>query len=433
MIKIAVFASGSGTNAENVASYFAAGEKARVTLILSNRPDAPVLERARRLGIGTEIFDRDTFYNSDRVVERLRREGIGYIVLAGFLWLVPDNLLGAYGGRILNVHPSLLPRHGGKGMYGDRVHRAVVESGDRETGITIHRVNEHYDSGDIVARYRTEVEPGDTPERVAEKVHALEYRYYPLVIEAEIDKLNVCDMKRKPSMRLLLISNSTNAGEAYLEYPKRQIADFLGGVRQVAFVPYAAVTFSSDDYLTKVQARFSELGIDVRSVHRESDPVRMLSQAEAIVVGGGNTFALVKAMQEQGLLRVIRERVPEGVPYVGWSAGSNVACPTICTTNDMPIVEPATFTAAGLVPFQINPHYTDAHPDGHAGETREQRLLEYVEANPCMTVAGLREGCVLRVENGRIELIGERPMRIFRKGQAPYEVRPGDDLNFLLD
>lgn len=111
-------------------------------------------------------------------------------------------------------------------MYGDRVHRAVVESGDRETGITIHRVNEHYDSGDIVARYRTEVEPGDTPERVAEKVHALEYRYYPLVIEAEIDKLNVCDMKRKPSMRLLLISNSTNAGEAYLEYPKRQIGRF---------------------------------------------------------------------------------------------------------------------------------------------------------------------------------------------------------------
>ena len=99
----------------------------------------------------------------------------------------------------------------------------------------------------------------------------------------------------------------------------------------------------------------------------------------------------------------------------------------------MPSVEPATFTAAGLVPFQINPHYTDAHPDGHAGETREQRLLEYVEANPCMTVAGLREGCILRVEDGRIELIGERPMRIFRKGLAPYEVRPGDDLNFLLD
>ena len=234
-------------------------------------------------------------------------------------------------------------------------------------------------------------------------------------------------------MRLLLISNSTNAGEAYLAYPMPRIGEFLCGVREVAFVPYAAVTFSYADYERRVQARFSELGIRVRSVHRAADPAAMIRRAEAICVGGGNTFALAKKMQEQGLMRAIRNRVKAGVPYVGWSAGSNVACPAISTTNDMPIVEPATFTAAGLVPFQINPHYTDAHPDGHAGETREQRLLEYVEANPCMTVAGLREGCVLRVENGRIELIGERPMRIFRKGQAPYEVRPGDDLNFLLD
>lgn len=234
-------------------------------------------------------------------------------------------------------------------------------------------------------------------------------------------------------MRLLLISNSTNAGEAYLAYPMPRIGEFLRGVREVAFVPYAAVTFSYADYERRVQARFSEFGIRVRSVHRAADPAAMIRRAEAICVGGGNTFALAKKMQEQGLMRAIRNRVKAGVPYVGWSAGSNVACPAISTTNDMPIVEPATFTAAGLVPFQINPHYTDAHPDGHAGETREQRLLEYVEANPCMTVAGLREGCVLRVENGRIELIGERPMRIFRKGQAPYEVRPGDDLNFLLD
>ena len=234
-------------------------------------------------------------------------------------------------------------------------------------------------------------------------------------------------------MRLLLISNSTNAGEGFLEYPVGQIREFLGPVREVLFIPYAAVTFSYDDYQSKVQARFSELGVEVRSVHRESNPARAVRAAEAVVVGGGNTFALIRAMQQQGLVQAIRERAFDGMPYIGWSAGSNVACPTICTTNDMPIVEPATFTAAGLVPFQINPHYTDAHPDGHAGETREQRLLEYVEANPCMTVAGLREGCVLRVENGRIELIGERPMQIFRKGQAPYEVRPGDDLNFLLD
>ena len=432
MIKIAVFASGSGTNAENVASYFAAGEKARVTLILSNRPDAPVLERARRLGIGTEIFDRDTFYNSDRVVERLRREGIGYIVLAGFLWLVPDNLLGAYGGRILNVHPSLLPRHGGKGMYGDRVHRAVVESGDRETGITIHRVNEHYDSGDIVARYRTEVEPGDTPERVAEKVHALEYRYYPLVIEAEIDKLNVCDMKRKPSMRLLLISNSTNAGEEYLRYPLPEIGRFLDGVREIVFVPYAAVTFSYADYEKKVQARFAELGIRVRSVHRAKDPAALVRGAEAICVGGGNTFALAKKMQQQGLMTAILRKIKAGTPYVGWSAGSNVCCPTISTTNDMPIVEPESFKAIGAVKFQINPHYLDANPAGHAGETREQRILEYIEANPRRWVAGLREGCMLRCEDGKLELIGRRPMRMFRKGVETFEVEPGGDLSFLL-
>ena len=432
MIKIAVFASGSGTNAENVASYFAAGEKARVTLILSNRPDAPVLERARRLGIGTEIFDRDTFYNSDRVVERLRREGIGYIVLAGFLWLVPDNLLGAYGGRILNVHPSLLPRHGGKGMYGDRVHRAVVESGDRETGITIHRVNEHYDSGDIVARYRTEVEPGDTPERVAEKVHALEYRYYPLVIEAEIDKLNVCDMKRKPSMRLLLISNSTNAGEEYLRYPLPEIGRFLDGVREIVFVPYAAVTFSYADYEKKVQARFAELGIRVRSVHRAKDPAALVREAEAICVGGGNTFALAKKMQQQGLMTAILRKIKAGTPYVGWSAGSNVCCPTISTTNDMPIVEPESFKAIGAVKFQINPHYLDANPAGHAGETREQRILEYIEANPRRWVAGLREGCMLRCEDGKLELIGRRPMRMSRKGVETFEVEPGGDLSFLL-
>lgn len=233
-------------------------------------------------------------------------------------------------------------------------------------------------------------------------------------------------------MRLLLISNSTNAGEGYLEYPKNDIREFLSGVKEVMFVPYAAVTFSFDDYLARVQGRFSEIGIGVRSVHRESNPARALREAEAIIVGGGNTFHLLKAMQEQGLVQVVRERVPQGVPYVGWSAGSNVACPTICTTNDMPIVEPASFRAAGLVDFQINPHYLDAHPEGHAGETREQRLLEYIAANPCTYAVGLREGCILRVEGRTLTLKGNRPMRIFRHGETPYEVNPGDDLGFLM-
>ena len=201
-------------------------------------------------------------------------------------------------------------------------------------------------------------------------------------------------------MRLLLISNSTNAGEAYLAYPMPRIGEFLRGVREVAFVPYAAVTFSYADYERRVQARFSEFGIRVRSVHRAADPAAMIRRAEAICVGGGNTFALAKKMQEQGLMRAIRNRVKAGVPYVGWSAGSNVACPAISTTNDMPIVEPESFRAVGAVKFQINPHYLDANPEGHAGETREVRLLEFVAANPRRYAVGLREGCMLRYEAG---------------------------------
>lgn len=233
-------------------------------------------------------------------------------------------------------------------------------------------------------------------------------------------------------MKLLLISNSTNAGEEYLRYPLQEIARTLAGVREVAFVPYAAVTFSYAEYERRVQARLAEIGIRVRSVHRASNPARMIRQAEAICVGGGNTFALAKKMQEQGLMQAIRSRIRAGVPYVGWSAGSNVCCPTISTTNDMPIVEPASFRAIGAVKFQINPHYLDANPAGHAGETREQRILEFIEANPRRWVAGLREGCMLRYENARLELIGSRPMRIFKKGQAPFEANPGDDLSFLL-
>ena len=233
-------------------------------------------------------------------------------------------------------------------------------------------------------------------------------------------------------MKLLLISNSTNAGEEYLRYPLPAIADFLQGIREIVFVPYAAVTFSYAEYEAKVQARFAELGIRVRSVHRAVKPAKLIRQAEAICVGGGNTFALTKKMQEEGLIREIRAKIKSGTPYVGWSAGSNVCCPTLCTTNDMPIVCPKSFRTIGAVKFQINPHYLDANPAGHAGETREQRILEYIEANPHRWVAGLREGCMLRYANERLELIGPRPMRIFKKGRTPFEVQPGDDLSFLL-
>lgn len=233
-------------------------------------------------------------------------------------------------------------------------------------------------------------------------------------------------------MKLLLISNSTNAGEEYLKYPVENIGRHLQGVCEIVFVPYAAVTFSYDEYERKVQKRFDEIGIRVRSVHRAADPRKAIREAEAICVGGGNTFALTKKMQEQGLMTAILRKIKEDTPYVGWSAGSNVCCPTICTTNDMPIVEPQSFKAIGAVRFQINPHYLDANPEGHAGETREQRILEYIETNPRRYVVGLREGCMLRLENGRLELIGSRPMRIFKKGIEPFEVKAGDDLSFLL-
>ncbi|MBR5811797.1 MAG: dipeptidase PepE [Alistipes sp.] len=233
-------------------------------------------------------------------------------------------------------------------------------------------------------------------------------------------------------MNLLLISNSTNAGEEYLQYPIEQIAKFLKGVSKVVFVPYAAVTFSYAAYEAKVQARFNQIGIKVSSVHRSKNPRQMIRNAQAICVGGGNTFALTKKMQEQGLMQAIRRKISEGTPYVGWSAGSNVCCPTICTTNDMPIVQPESFKAIGAVKFQINPHYLDANPEGHAGETREQRIMEYIEANPRRWVVGLREGCMLHVEGDKMELIGSRPMRIFKKGVTTYEVNAGDDLSFLM-
>ncbi len=233
-------------------------------------------------------------------------------------------------------------------------------------------------------------------------------------------------------MNLLLISNSTNAGEAYLKYPIAEIQKTLAGVTEVVFIPYAAVTFSYEEYERKVQERFDEIGIKVRSVHRALNKRNFVRHAQAIVIGGGNTFALLKKMQEEDLLDVIFRRVRAGVPYVGWSAGSNVTCPTICTTNDMPIVEPQSFRAIGLVPFQINPHYLDANPAGHAGETREQRILEYLEANRSRYVVGLREGCMIRIKDENIELIGSRTMRIFKKGIETYEVQPGDDISFLI-
>ena len=235
------------------------------------------------------------------------------------------------------------------------------------------------------------------------------------------------------AMRLLLISNSTNAGEEYLKYPIGEIGRFLKGVKAVRFIPYAGVTFSHQAYEEKVQKRFDEIGVKVESIHRFADARKAIEEAEAIVVGGGNTWRLLQLMQQQHIIDLIHKRVAEGLPYVGWSAGSNVACPTISTTNDMPIVQPDGFKAFNLVPFQINPHYLDANPEGHAGETREDRIMEYIEVNRSLYVVGLREGSILHIENGTINLIGKKPARIFHHGMPIREVQPGEDLSFLFN
>jgi len=234
-------------------------------------------------------------------------------------------------------------------------------------------------------------------------------------------------------MRLLLISNSTNAGEEYLDYPKEEIGRFLGEKSVKAlFIPYAAVTFSFSDYEKKVQNRFREVGHDIESIHNYPDPVKAIEETEAIVVGGGNTWQLLKIIIDNRLIEPVRNKVFGGTPYIGWSAGSNMACPTIRTTNDMPILEPGAFNAFNLIPFQINPHYLDANPDGHAGETRQQRIEEFLVVNPGIYVAGLREGTMLLLENNKLRLIGPRKLRLFRKGDEPEEFSEKDDLSFLL-
>ena len=183
MISIAIFASGSGTNAQKIMEHFDNHPAIRIKLVLSNKPDAGVLLRAANFFIPTHIFSRKDFYETDEVINQLTGHQINYIVLAGFLWLVPVPLIRAFPGRIVNIHPALLPRFGGKGMYGMRVHEAVVARKEPETGITIHLVNEEYDKGKILFQARCAVQPGDTPETVAHKVHALEHAHFAQVIE----------------------------------------------------------------------------------------------------------------------------------------------------------------------------------------------------------------------------------------------------------
>lgn len=235
-------------------------------------------------------------------------------------------------------------------------------------------------------------------------------------------------------MNLLLISNSTNAGEAYLGWPRSYMKAFFEEmhVSEVLFVPYAGVSVGYDAYAKRVADVLSEMKVGLKSVHTFDHPVEAVAQAQCVLVGGGNTFHLVYEMHRHGLMSAIRERVQNGMPYMGWSAGSNVACPGLFTTNDMPIIQPASFETLNLVPFQINPHYLDAHPQGHGGETREDRIKEFMVVQPNTYVVGLREATLLRVQGRELKLIGSRPMRVFRQGLETKEYESGSDLSFLM-
>ena len=230
--------------------------------------------------------------------------------------------------------------------------------------------------------------------------------------------------------RLLLISTSTVFGTPYLEHAYSELRQVLQGVGRVLFIPHALKEHAG--YAAKARAAFEEIGFGLDSLHEAADPRQAVLDAEAVFCGGGNTFRLLDELVRLDVLDAIRNRAVDGMPYTGASAGSNLACPTIMTTNDMPIVEPPSFGALALVSFQINPHYVDPAPGStHMGETRETRIREFHEEN-FVPVVGLREGAMLRIEGESVELRGRAGARIFRRGQEPVEVTPVASIQALV-
>jgi dipeptidase E len=230
--------------------------------------------------------------------------------------------------------------------------------------------------------------------------------------------------------RLLLISTSTVHGTGYLDHAEDEIRSILGVTARVLFVPYALKDL--DGYAARARARFEAMGFALDSIHEAPSPRAAVEAAAAVFVGGGNTFRLLSVLRRLGVMDALRQRAAHGMAYLGASAGSNLACPTIRTTNDMPIVEPPSLEALGLVPFQINPHYIDPDPAStHMGETREERLLQFLEENET-PVVGLREGAMLRVDGESVLLKGIAGARIFRRGRDPVEAEPGADIGALL-
>lgn len=223
-------------------------------------------------------------------------------------------------------------------------------------------------------------------------------------------------------MKLLLLSNSTMVGKPFLGWPKKYLNDFIGDKPQhILFIPYAGVNVYWPGYTKKVSDYFDQFGHKTQSIYKQKNFGEAIQKCDIIMVGGGNTFHLVHHLHKNGLIPLINKTVKDGKPYIGWSAGANVACPTLCTTNDMPIIQPESFDTFNLVPFQINPHYLDVNPEGHGGETREDRINEFLEINRDKTVIGLREGTGIWLDGEKINLIGDKTARIFKYGIEPQE------------
>jgi dipeptidase E len=230
--------------------------------------------------------------------------------------------------------------------------------------------------------------------------------------------------------RILLISNSTVYGCGYLDHVENEIKAFLGQAKRVLFFPYAL--YDRDSYTVKARARFAAMDYSLESVHHATDPRKAVENTDALFIGGGNTFRLLKTLQDVDLLDAIRRKVKAGTPYIGSSAGSNVAGLTIKTTKDMPIVQPRSFDSLGLVTFQISPHFQDPDPKSrHMGETQEERILQFLEENDT-PVVGIREGAWLVCENGAVNLRGEAGARIFRRSEVPVEAKPGENIIHLV-
>jgi len=233
--------------------------------------------------------------------------------------------------------------------------------------------------------------------------------------------------------KLLLLSNSTLPGQSFFAWAKDYLKLFSSNFNgYVAFVPYAAVGFSYDAYEDKVQQAWQEIGLKVESIHRATNKKAFIEEASAIAVGGGNTFALLNMLYKEDLIKVIVEKVANDTPYIGWSAGANMACPSIKTTNDMPITEPESFNALNLIPFQINPHYTEQRIPGHGGESRVERIKEFLTANQQLPVLGLPEGMLIEKNNNKLSLQGEGEAVLHRFNQAPVSFSKESDISFLL-